>query len=129
VDQLSATTEVLPDAFPILDVAGLNAGRSAIAAELAGCLVVGASAATTRPIVRPSRERSFCLAVPELTRNAGIQLNARLSLRRQLGALTSARRMFPESGPTVAKPSDDHFTLGGLVRFAVNTGTFGVEKD
>jgi hypothetical protein len=47
VDRLSATTEVLLEAFPILDVAGLNTGPSAIAAELAGCPVVGAYAATT----------------------------------------------------------------------------------
>ena len=32
--------------------------------------------------------RSFCLAVPELTRSTGIQLNARLSLRRPCELLT-----------------------------------------
>ena len=33
--------------------------------------------------------RSFCLAVPELTRHAGIQLNERVSLRRPFEILSS----------------------------------------
>jgi len=34
--------------------------------------------------------RSFCLAVPDLTRSADIQLNERVSLRRPLEILSSA---------------------------------------
>src|SRR5664280_3220158 len=52
---------------------------------------------------RPSGGLFVC-TVPQLTRSAGIQLNERVSLRRQLHALSFAHRIFPPSGPTVAKP-------------------------
>jgi len=41
--------------------------------------------------------------VPELTRGADIKLNKRLTLRRQLHALSSAHRILPPSGRTPGK--------------------------
>ena len=56
-----------------------------------------------------------CLAVPDLTRSADIQLNGRVSLRRCAKAIAlSHRKLFP-SGPSMAKPSGDYTPLGGFV--------------
>jgi len=41
--------------------------------------------------------RSFCLAVPELTRNADIKLNARISLLRQTKRICLSRRTISPS--------------------------------
>jgi hypothetical protein len=55
-------------------------------------------------------------AVPELTRNAGIQLNSRLLLRCHEDRVVICRRTIsPTSGFSMAKPSGDHTPLGGFV--------------
>jgi hypothetical protein len=54
-------------------------------------------------------------AGPELTRSAGIKLNARVSLRRHLCALSLPHRTIsPEVRATVATPPGDHIPLGDL---------------
>jgi hypothetical protein len=58
---------------------------------------------------------AILFAVPELTCNAGIQLNARVSLRDHAKAIASSHRILFPSGPTMAKPSGDHIPLGGFV--------------
>jgi hypothetical protein len=62
-----------------------------------------------------SRHLKIARSVPELTRNAGIQLNKRVSLRGQLHPLSSAYRILSPSGPTMAKPSGDYIPSGGFV--------------
>jgi hypothetical protein len=58
----------------------------------------------------------LAVAVPELTRMSGINLNKRVSLRRSANAISrSAPDIAAPSGPSVAKPSGDHTPLGGFV--------------
>jgi hypothetical protein len=53
--------------------------------------------------------------VPELTRNAGIQLNERVLLQGHAKAIASSHRKLSPSGPSMAKPPGDHIPLGGFV--------------
>jgi hypothetical protein len=64
------------------------------------------------------RLRSTVLfSVPELTRGAGIKLNARVSLRRRPRALSiTVRDIAPSPEVPESKPPDDHAALGGFIR-------------
>src|ERR1700733_10438270 len=54
--------------------------------------------------------------VPELTRDVGIQLSDRVSLRGPAKAIACGHRILPPSGPSMAKPSGDYIPLGGFVQ-------------
>jgi hypothetical protein len=61
------------------------------------------------------------LAVPDLTRSIGIQLNDRVSLRRKAKAIAWwAPDIAPHPDPSMAKPSGDYIPLGGFISKAEN---------
>jgi hypothetical protein len=62
---------------------------------------------------------SFCLAVPELTRSAGIQLNARVSLQRPVDQLSTLHRTISPNSPAPrAKPPAIILRMAALFVFA-----------
>jgi hypothetical protein len=66
-------------------------------------------------------------AVPELTRSAGIQLNARVLLRRFRNRIASSHRIVAfRPGLTQAKPPGDHIPPGGFVSFETHEVDRGV---
>jgi hypothetical protein len=71
------------------------------------------SRARCKHLASARRGRSFVWAVPELTRNAGIQLNERVWLRPVSAALRSSRRTLPEVRAHNAKSSGGPSPLGG----------------
>jgi hypothetical protein len=68
--------------------------------------------------------------VPELTRSAGIQLNARVLLRRFRNRIASSHRIIAfRPGLTQAKPPGDHIPPGGFVSFEAHEVDHGVVCD
>jgi hypothetical protein len=73
------------------------------------------NAYTAAPRAFSTQSRPRPSQVPELTRSAGIQLNKRLSLRRQFEMLSQPRRVdAPERPVSPAKPSGDPTRLAAL---------------
>jgi hypothetical protein len=79
---------------------------------------------------KPPPNRTVCCSVPEVTRNAGIQLNARVSLcRHRERVVIYHRTIAPRPDSSVAKPLGDHVALGGFALTVSKPGSTFYEME